>query len=93
MTFGLFLTTDDILMERIFGLRAPDQRPFLFKAKLLAGSKRRYLNTISDDSVGWRDFFSHSGSTLAEVVAPHLVEGRLTLRADIKSGLQASCRR
>ena len=75
-------------MEPITGSLSPGQRhqPLRYLAEVTAGSKQLILNCISPRSTGLSDFFDQSGSTLQEVVAPYLVEGRLTLKAVIKSG-------
>ena len=87
-TFGLFLTTDDVCMEPIIGSPSPGQRhqPFRYLAELSAGNTLLILNNISPNSIGRSNVFDQSGSTLREVLAPHRVEGRLALRAVIKSG-------
>ena len=88
LTFGLLLSTDRGLMEPITGSLSPGQwhQPLRYLAEVTAGSKQLILNCISPRSTGLSDFFDQSGSTLREVVAPYLVEGRLTLKAVIKSG-------
>ena len=93
VTFGLFLTKDDALMDPVLGSPSPGQRQrfFWILAEVSAGSKRFFLNNISPSSfgrsdTGRSDVFGQSGSTLQEVVAPYLVEGRLTLKAVVKSG-------
>ena len=88
VTFGMVLAVDYVVMKTVTGSLSPDQQqlPLRYLAELSAGSNRHTLNTISLSPVGLCDYLGQSGSTLAEVVAPHLVEGRLTLKAVIKSG-------
>ena len=86
-TFGMYLHVDGNEMEAMLGFWDGDDNPCLFKAELwVAGQLVTELNVACHGvSFGCSDILERSAATLAEVVAPSLVGGRLSLMAVIKA--------
>ena len=87
MTFGVNLTVDEVEMEAMLGFWDCDNNPVLFKAELwVADRLEGEVNTVSHSLVyGFNDILGRSAATLAELVAPLLVGGYLSLKAVIKA--------
>ena len=87
MTFGMYLTVDDDEMEAMLGFWDSDDNPVLFKAELwVANQLEGEMNTVCHGlALGFTDVLGRSAATLAELIAPLLVGGCLSLKAVIKA--------
>ena len=87
ITLGMYLNVDEHEMEAMLGFWNGDDNPCLFKAELwVAGQLESKLNDVCHgSSFGCSDILKRSAATLAEVVAPSLVGGCLSLKAVIKA--------
>ena len=85
ITLGMYLAVNTVKMNRILGCWGKDKIFCLFKAELWGGGEFGLgLDDLeSHAQFGSHDILHRSGATIAELVAPSLVEGRLHLKAVI----------
>ena len=87
VSLGVFLHVDSGEMRSVLNFWDPERQPCLFEAELWAGgSVRHWIRHVSTSSgIGFPDLLGRSGATIAEVVAPSLSEGHLSLKVVIKA--------
>ena len=85
MTFGMFLCPDVKAMQAALGFWDCTRHPCLFSAELSASTKMKRLQPVISSSSAWGfpDILGKSAATVAELFAPFLVDGRLSLKAVI----------
>ena len=85
VTFGMFLCPDVKAMQAALGFWDCTRHPCLFSAELSASTKMKRLQPVISSSSAWGfpDILGKSAATVAELFAPFLVDGRLSLKAVI----------
>ena len=91
VTLGFCLRVACGSMNHVLESWNPDEQPCLFRAELwvpsctTVGTTRQLHNVCTGSGSGVTNLLGRSGATIAEVVAPFLKEGRLSLKAVIKA--------
>ena len=85
VTLGMYLAVNDVKMIEILGFWDCSLIPCLFKAELWAAGELRFDVDVVGlyKYYGSTDILLHSGTTIAELIAPSLIEGHLNLQAVI----------
>ena len=87
VTLGLYLCLDAKAMEATFGIWDCNRHPCLYGGELSVSTAMKRMGPVvtSNPDWGFKDILGRSAATIAELVSQLLVDGRLSLKAAIKS--------
>ena len=87
VTLAVYLCPDVQAMQAALGSWDCSMHPLFYSGELWASTAMKSIGPeiSSSPGQGFKDIFGRSAASIAEVVAPYLVDGRLSLKAVIKA--------